>query len=146
MSKVASQALVVPGPCVSVPEGMRRAISELFAVRTGMEQAFDVVHASATAHALDNPRYLVAMQSIDTLSQQVAAVERFLLNLSTELSRAQRGFHDRQRPRRGRHHDRRRGCAPDGCGLGRRPGSGRLRLLLSAWKILPERWAAGMNP
>jgi hypothetical protein len=86
MSKVASQALVVPGPCVSVPEGMRRAISELFAVRTGMEQAFDVVHASATAHALDNPRYLVAMQSIDTLSQQVAAVERFLLNLSTELS------------------------------------------------------------
>ena len=86
MSKVASQALVVEGPCVSVPEGIRRAITELFAVRNGMEQAFDVVHASATAHALDNPRYLVAMQSIDTLSQQVAAVERFLLNLSAELS------------------------------------------------------------
>ena len=86
MSKVASQALAVPGPDLSVPEAIHRAIAELFAVRSGMEQAFDVVHASATAHAIDNPSYLVAMQSIDTLGQQVAAVERFLSNIAAEFS------------------------------------------------------------
>lgn len=89
MSNLASKTLADHGPRLSIPEGMRRAIVELNAVRTGMEQAFDVVHASASGNAHENPRYLVAMQSIDTLSQQVAAVERFLLNLAEEFSEDQ---------------------------------------------------------
>ena len=86
MSKFASQALAAKESCLSIPEGMRRAIAELSAVRSGMEEAFEIVHGQATSHALENPRYLVAMQSIDSLSQQVAAIERFLHNLSVEFS------------------------------------------------------------
>ena len=82
MSKLALQARANDGLSLPVSEAMRRAIAELSTVRTGMEEAFEVVHAHATAHALEDPRYLVAIQSIDSLSQQVAAVERFLHNVA----------------------------------------------------------------
>jgi hypothetical protein len=82
MSKLALQPRADDGLSLPVSEAMRRAITELAAVRTGMEESFDVVHAHATSHALEDPRYLIAMQSIDSLSQHVAAVERFLHNVA----------------------------------------------------------------
>jgi hypothetical protein len=66
---------------LSVVEALRRANLELSGVRAGMEHAFDIVHAHADPKSLNDPDYLVAMQSIDSLSQQVAAVERFLENI-----------------------------------------------------------------
>ncbi|MDB5642565.1 MAG: hypothetical protein JWN07_1882 [Hyphomicrobiales bacterium] len=82
MSKPALQLHAIDEPSIPVPEAMRRAIAELAVVRTRVEEAFEVVHAHATSHALEDPRYLVAMQSIDSLSQQVAAIERFLHNVA----------------------------------------------------------------
>jgi len=82
MSKLALQPRASDGLSLPVSEAMRRAIAELSAVRTGMEEAFELVHAHATTDALEDPRYLIAMQSIDTLSQQVAAIERFLHNVA----------------------------------------------------------------
>lgn len=87
MSHIVEEAVVDRAPSrLPVPEGLRRAVAELEAVRAGMENAFDVVHSHAAADAHQSPRYLVAMQSIDALSQQIAAIERFLLNLSGEFA------------------------------------------------------------
>jgi hypothetical protein len=84
MSQFALQARADLGPSVSIRESMLRAAAELLAVRTGMESAFDLVHAHATEQTRAAQPYLVAMQSIDLLSQQVAAIERYLANLSAE--------------------------------------------------------------
>ena len=82
MSNLALQTYADEDSSLPVAEAMRRAIVELAAVRARMEEAFEIVHAHATSHALEDPRYLIAMQSIDTLSQQVAAIERFLHNVA----------------------------------------------------------------
>lgn len=69
---------------LAVPEGLRRAVAELETVRAGIEKAFEAVHAHASERAHLDAHYLAAMQSVDALSQQIAAIERFLLNLSAE--------------------------------------------------------------
>ena len=65
-----------------LPEAIRRAVFELESVRAGMERAFDTIHHHVSPEAGLAPDYLVAMQSIDALSQQVAAVERFIVNVT----------------------------------------------------------------
>jgi hypothetical protein len=95
MSQFALQAREDFGPTISIRESMLRAVAELLAVRTGMESAFDLVHANATAQTREAPQYLVAMQSIDLLSQQVAAIERFLGNVSAEFGAEEKMSKDR---------------------------------------------------
>ncbi len=85
MSQLFALSVVDRDPALPVTEGLRRAVSELVCVRSGMEEAFETIHAHAGAHALEHARYLVAMQSIDSLSQQLAAVERFILNITGTL-------------------------------------------------------------
>ncbi len=82
MSTASPQLHLIDQSSLSLPEAIRRALGELESVRAGMEQAFDVIHTHADADAVLKPDYIIAMQSIDAMSQQIAAIERFILNIT----------------------------------------------------------------
>ena len=82
MSNVSHQLHIIDQNMISLPEAIRRALRDLESVRAGMEQAFDVIHTHADADAVLKPDYIIAMQSIDAMSQQIAAIERFILNVT----------------------------------------------------------------
>jgi hypothetical protein len=82
MSNASPQLHLIDQSTLTLPEAIRRAIGELENVRSGMEQAFDVIHMHADSDAVLKPDYIIAMQSIDAMSQQIAAIERFILNVT----------------------------------------------------------------
>lgn len=84
MSKANMQVCASATPDLPLSEAIRRAVTELESVRAGIERAFDTIHHHVSAESGLAPDYLVAMQSIDALSQQIAAVERFISNVTRE--------------------------------------------------------------
>jgi hypothetical protein len=68
---------------LSVKDGLRRAMAELAAIRAKTEESFEQIRLHFGDHALDDPATIVAMQSVDALSQHLAAIEVYLGNLST---------------------------------------------------------------
>ena len=84
MSQAQLQRRAKDADTLPLPEAVRRAVVELESVRAGMERAFDTIHQHVSPEAGLAPDYLVAMQSVDALSQQVAAVERFIVNITRD--------------------------------------------------------------
>ncbi|MDB5508507.1 MAG: hypothetical protein JWL93_976 [Hyphomicrobiales bacterium] len=68
---------------LSVEDGLRRAMAELAAVRRSAEESFEMIRLHSGAHALDDPATIVAMQSVDSISQHLAAIETYLGNLAS---------------------------------------------------------------
>ena len=66
----------------TVKDGLQRAIAELLSIRLKAEDSFEQIRLHAGVHALDDPATVVAMQSVDAISQHIAAIETFLGNLA----------------------------------------------------------------
>ena len=72
-------------PHMTLQEAVHRAVTELEDVRSGMEKAFDTIHTHCAPEATLKPDYIIAMQSIDAMSQQIAAIERFIRNVTNRI-------------------------------------------------------------